>query len=283
MLSASRLMSRATRTRASSERRRGGRSRRPCRRRACSSRPRSPTCCRSRAAGGPTRFESAMRIAPRIRACRFSSVVVRSIGAERRRERRAVGVEHGADRDLEEPDAEAPRELARVAQASRRGVRARHRDADDPVGAERLDRERRRDRRVDAAREPEHGARESRTSRRSRRAPGRAPGAPGERPARVGASGAAPPGRSTVQKSSAKGARGRRGGPARRTRGAAVEDEAVVAADEVAGDERHAGSPRDPRMKRSRRRSLPSVSGRRGDVDVQVEPERAQVRHRVGA
>ena len=113
-----------------------------------------------------------------MRAWRFSSVGDGSSMPTSGAERRAVRVEDGGRSGS--PRRRMPRR-SRERPASRRlpsdEYGPGHRDAEDAVGAERLDGERRRDRRVDAAREAEDGAREAALAPRSRRGRARAPGA----------------------------------------------------------------------------------------------------------
>ena len=96
-----------------------------------------------------------------MRACRFSSVRSRLAPGERLRERRVVGLDHRLDRDLAEVDAERLGELLRVAARRLGRVARRHRDAVHALGAERLDAQRRGQRRVDPAGEPDHDVAEA--------------------------------------------------------------------------------------------------------------------------
>ena len=74
---------------------------------------------------------------------------------EARRERLLEGGDDLVDRQLAEVDPEALREPPRVAAGALRREPRRHRDAVHPLGAERLDRERRGQRRVDPAGQPD--------------------------------------------------------------------------------------------------------------------------------
>ena len=217
-----------------------------------------------------------------MRAWRFSSGGDGRRQAAERAERRAVRLEHGADGDLGERDAQTRGELARVPQASLGGVRPGHRDAEDLVRPERLDREGRRDRGVDAARQAENGRLEPALARvvgeREDEGP---PQSLHRGKLRRGRPAAArhvdrpeilfEPARRADQ-SAARVEGGRR----------AVEDEVVVAADEVAVHERHARAAGDALHHAPPQAVLPEGPGRGGDVDVEVEPERAQLRHRIG-
>src|SRR5262249_1132848 len=65
-------------------------------------------------------------------------------------------------------------------------------------------------------------------------------------------------------------------------RRAAVEDETVVAAGQVAADERDPRRPRAPSHQALAQPGLPLRPRRGRDVDVEVEPARADVAHRIG-
>ena len=96
-----------------------------------------------------------------MRACRFSSVRSGSRPANDGRERGGERLDHRLDRDLAEVDAERLGEPSRVAARALRRVARRHRDAVHALGAERLDAERRGQRRVDAARDADHDVAEA--------------------------------------------------------------------------------------------------------------------------
>ena len=217
------------------------RSRRPCRRRACSSRPRSRTCCRSRARGarsGSTAPSGSRRGcapggSPRsatARPCPTSGPSVARYASKTG----PIGI--SAKR--------MPRRSARssrVAQAALRGVRAGHGDAEDALGAERLGRERRRDGRVDAAREAEDGAREAALARVVGEREDERAAQARDRRLRAAATGPRPPGQVDRPEVLLEAPAGADEAAARVEGGrGAVEDEAVVAADEVAVHERHA-------------------------------------------
>ena len=96
-----------------------------------------------------------------MRACRFSSVRSLSRPAKCSAQRAGVGVDHRLDRDLAEVDPERLGEPLCVAARRVRRVARRHRHAVHPLGAERLDAQRRRQRRVDAARQADHDVAEA--------------------------------------------------------------------------------------------------------------------------
>ena len=213
-----------------------------------------------------------------MRAWRFSSAAVRGPPAdERARASRDTprGRGRSGSRRSRMPSREASSRASRRLPA--RGVGPRHRDAENAVRPESLGGQRRRDGRVDAAGEAEHGASGSRTWPRSRQAPARARDAvPERRRSRAPAMGPRPPGTSIVQKSSSN-RRARADQAASRVEGGrrSVEDEAVVAADEIAV--RRAGlpvPPGDPLHHAPAQAVLSQGPGRGGDVDVEVEPER---------
>ena len=91
-----------------------------------------------------------------MRACRFSSVMSGARPANTGASARVVAADHVADRNGLEPDAERARQLVGVVERVARGVLGRHRDADHVRGPERVDGDRGGQRRIDAAREPEH-------------------------------------------------------------------------------------------------------------------------------
>ena len=97
-----------------------------------------------------------MRIVPRTRAWRFSSARPGSRpangSAEHLEERRVRGL----DRDRERADPELLGQRLGVGDAARAREARRHEHADHVVGAERVGRDRGDERRVDAAREPDH-------------------------------------------------------------------------------------------------------------------------------
>ena len=90
---------------------------------------------------------------PRMRDCTFSSATF-GVGAREERLQHVVerGV-RGLDRHRVRADLEVARERFGVGDAVVAGVARRHEHADDVLGAERVDRDRGDDRRVDPARE----------------------------------------------------------------------------------------------------------------------------------
>ena len=217
-----------------------------------------------------------------MRAWRFSSGGRRSARADERTEGLVVGGEDRADRDFFEADAEAPGELAGVAKAALRRIGARHGHAQDLARPEGFDRERRDHRGVDPARKTEDGAPESALAGVVREGEDeRAPqsGNGGE----LGRGRAAAPGdldRPEVFLETAGGA----DQPALRVEGrrGAVEDQAVVSADEVAVHEGNPRAPGDPLHHAATQAILAERVGRRRDVDVEVEAERRELGHRIG-
>ena len=126
----------------------------------------------------PNLLESAMRIVPRMRAWRFSSVDVRSSAAANTGPSVSpVGVEHFAVLETSIADAEtfraSPRRRSRCPAMN---TRPGHGDADHLVGSQRLRGERCGDWRIDSPGEADNARRSgSRTCRRSRTTPVRAP------------------------------------------------------------------------------------------------------------
>ena len=228
-------------------------------------------------------MESAIRIAPRMRACRFSSVSVRSDRARApARSSRGRRRSTGADRDLEEPDAEPPGELARVGHASRRRVGPRHRDADDAV-RRRAPRRRAPPSRRSRCRPTGRGRRSgSRTFRRSRRAPGRAPGGSAPASGSVGATGAAAAGQVDRPEVLLEGAR--RAPTTRPRASSAIEPPSKTRLSlpptRLQRDQRHAGAPRDLPHEPLPQPLLAERVGGGRDVRVEVEPQRPQLRDR---
>ena len=103
----------------------------------------------------PNLFDIVMRMVPRMRACRFSSarpgLGARERGAEQVEERRVGRLDRHGDR----ADAEVGREQLGVGDAAVAREARRHEHTDHVLGPERVDRDRRDQRGVDAAREPD--------------------------------------------------------------------------------------------------------------------------------
>ena len=187
------------------------------------------------------------------------------------------GADHRLDRQLAEVAAEVRRQTLRVALRPLRREAGRHRDAVHALGPERIDRERRDERRVDPAREPEYDVAEAvladvvaecqheraSASARARRL---------ERGLVTSENSSRRTCRqSTTSRCSAKPGRacddlavGVDDG------GVAVEDELVLAADEVAEDEREAVVARSRREHLLAALRLADVERRRGEVDEQL-------------
>jgi hypothetical protein len=108
----------------------------------------------------PVLLDSAISSMPRMRACRFSSVVSAGRPANCGRAGRRKPASPARWRSRRSAR-RAAHHLARVVQAHLRRVGRRHHHRAHLVGAERIDRDRQRQRRIDAARQADDRAREA--------------------------------------------------------------------------------------------------------------------------